>query len=101
MCGGVLDYLKKAKVNFKSIETAVLHLHFSVGAYTTHNMVCRLALTSFDQMPEKLAEYCYVEFTMPATQVSHTTVRSVSLQNTDSDDPPEKYVRYLARHEYR
>lgn len=52
-------------------------------------------------MPDKLAEYCYVEFTMPATQVSHTTCRSVSLQNSDNDDPPEKYVRYLARHEYR
>lgn len=79
----------------------MLFFYLFVGAYTTHNMVCRLALTSFDQMPDKLAEYCYVEFTMPATQVSHTTVRSVSLQNTDSDDPPEKYVRYLARHEYR
>lgn len=64
-------------------------------------MVCRLALTSYDQMPEHLAEYCFVEFTMPATQASHTTVRSVSLQNSDSDEPPEKYVRYLARHEYR
>lgn len=64
-------------------------------------MVCRMALTSYDQIPEKLAEYCYVEFTMPATQASHTTVRSVSLQNSDSDEPPEKYVRYLARHEYR
>ena len=38
---------------------------------------------------------------MPATQVSHTTCRSVSVQESDSDDPPEKYVRYLARHEYR
>lgn len=64
-------------------------------------MVVRMALTSYDQIPEKLAEYCYVEFTMPATQVSHTTVRSVSVQDSDSDDPPEKYVRYLARHEYR
>lgn len=60
-----------------------------------------MALTSYDQVPEQLAEFCYVEFTMPATQVSHTTVRSVSLQNSDSDEPPEKYVRYLARHEYR
>lgn len=85
----------------KSKISTYIHLFPLLGAYTTHNMVCRLALTSFDQMPEKLAEYCYVEFTMPATQVSHTTVRSVSLQNTDSDDPPEKYVRYLARHEYR
>lgn len=71
------------------------------GAYTTHQMVVRMALTSYDQIPEKLAEHCFVEFTMPATQVSHTTVRSVSVQDSDSDDPPEKYVRYLARHEYR
>ncbi|KOC62498.1 Protein stoned-B [Habropoda laboriosa] len=41
------------------------------------------------------------EFTMPATQVSHTTARSVSFQNSDSDTPPEKYVRNLSRHEYR
>lgn len=77
------------------------HNVYVLGAYTTHNMVCRIALTNYDQMPDKLAEYCYVEFTMPATQVSHTTCRSVSLQNSDSDEPPEKYVRYLARHEYR
>lgn len=74
---------------------------FFAGAYTTHQMVVRMALTSYDQIPEKLAEHCFVEFTMPATQVSHTTVRSVSVQDSDSDDPPEKYVRYLARHEYR
>lgn len=69
------------------------------GAYTTHNLVCRMALTSYDQIPAELARWATVEFTMPATQVSHMTVRSVSLQNHDAD-PPEKYVRYLARHEY-
>lgn len=60
-----------------------------------------MALTSFDQIPEQLEKYCYVEFTMPITQVSHTTVRSVSICNSDSDQPPEKYVRQLARHEYK
>lgn len=60
-----------------------------------------MALTSYDQIPAELAPYAFVEFTMPATYVSHTTVRSVSVQDSDSDDPPEKYVRYLARHEYR
>ena len=35
---------------------------------------------------------------MPATTVSHCVMRSVSVT---SEDPPEKYVRYLARHEYR
>lgn len=71
------------------------------GAYTTHNLVCHMALTSFDQIPEQLEKYCYVEFTMPVTQVSHTTVRSVSMNNSESDSPPEKYVRQLARHEYK
>lgn len=60
-----------------------------------------MALTSYDQIPAELAPYAFVEFTMPATYVSHTTVRSVSVQDSDSDEPPEKYVRYLARHEYR
>ena len=58
-------------------------------------------LTSFDQIPEKLPEFCYVEFTMPCTQVSHTTARSVSFQDFEGDEPPEKYVKHLSRHEYR
>ena len=48
-------------------------------------------------MPESLARFCHVEFTMPATYVSHTTLRSLAVT---TGDPPEKYVRYLARHEY-
>jgi len=67
------------------------------GSYTTHNFVCRINLTSYDQMPEALARFCNVEFTMPATYVSHTTLRSLAVT---TGDPPEKYVRYLARHEY-
>jgi hypothetical protein len=39
------------------------------GAYTTHNLVCRMALTSYDQIPAELARWAFVEFTMPATQV--------------------------------
>lgn len=64
-------------------------------------MVVRMALTSYDQIPDKLAEFCYVEYTMPQTVVSHATIRSVSVQDSDSDDPPEKYVRYLSRYEYQ
>nr|CAH7751220.1 unnamed protein product [Callosobruchus chinensis] len=110
---GTMETLQENLIEVTSGQAKYEHQHRAIvwrcprlpkegqGAYTTHNMVCRIALTSYDQMPDKLAEYCYVEFTMPATQVSHTTVRSVSLQNSDSDEPPEKYVRYLARHEYR
>lgn len=68
------------------------------GAYTTQLFLCRMELTSYDQIPEEFDRYVYAEFTMPATTVSHTTVRSVSVTNPN---PPEKYVKYLARHEYR
>lgn len=67
------------------------------GSYTTHTFVCRINLAAHDQVPENLARHCHVEFTMPATNVSHTTLRSLAVT---SGDPPEKYVRYLARHEY-
>ena len=52
-------------------------------------------------MPEKFDKHFYVEFTQPATCISNTVLRSVSLQNSDSDEPAEKFVKYLARHEYK
>ncbi|KAJ9586260.1 hypothetical protein L9F63_020094, partial [Diploptera punctata] len=110
---GAVETLEQSLIEVTSGQAKYEHQHRAIvwrmsrlpkegqGAYTTHTFVCRMGLTSYDQIPDQLAEYCYVEFTMPATQVSHTTVRSVSLANGAKDDPPEKYVRYLARHEYR
>lgn len=110
---GAVDNLEPQLMEATSGQAKYEHQHKAIvwrmprlpkegqGAYTTHQLVCRLALTSYDQIPPNLAQYCYVEFTMPATQVSHTTARSVSFRNHDSDDPPEKYVRNLSRHEYR
>ncbi|KAK6642252.1 hypothetical protein RUM44_013975 [Polyplax serrata] len=110
---GAVDTLEPSLMEVTSGQAKYEHQHRSIvwrmprlpkegqGAYTTHNLVCRMQLTSFDQIPDNLAEYAYVEFTMPATQASHTTVRSVSLCDSPSDNPPEKYVRQLARHEYR
>ncbi|XP_058836560.1 protein stoned-B [Topomyia yanbarensis] len=110
---GTVETLQESLIEVTSGQAKYEHHHRAIvwrcprlpkegqGAYTTHQLVCRMALTSFDQIPEQLAPYAYVEFTMPATQVSHTTVRSISVQESDSDEPPEKYVRYLARHEYR
>uniref|UniRef100_A0A131XGZ6 Putative stoned b synaptic vesicle bioproteinsis protein n=1 Tax=Hyalomma excavatum TaxID=257692 RepID=A0A131XGZ6_9ACAR len=68
------------------------------GAYTSQLFLLRLDLTSFDQIPSSFDQHVFVEFTMPATSVSHTTVRSISVSN---ENPPEKYVRYLSKHEYR
>ncbi|CAB3240631.1 unnamed protein product [Arctia plantaginis] len=108
---GAVDTLQESLIEVTSGQAKYEHQHRAIvwrmprlpkegqGAYTTHNLVCRMALTSYDQIPAELAKNAYVEFTMPATQVSHMTVRSVSLQDHDGD-PPEKYVRYLARHEY-
>ncbi|XP_031784782.1 protein stoned-B [Nasonia vitripennis] len=110
---GAVDTLEPQLMEVTSGQAKYEHQHHAIvwrmprlpkegqGAYTTHQLVCRMNLTSYDQIPEKLSEYAYVEFTMPATQVSHTTARSVSFQNFDSDAPPEKYVRNLSRHEYR
>jgi len=70
------------------------------GSYTNHEFVCKLALTSFDQMPENFDKHFYVEFTQPATTVSNTVLRSVSVLG-GSGEPPEKFVKYLARHEYK
>ncbi|XP_050527345.1 LOW QUALITY PROTEIN: protein stoned-B-like [Daktulosphaira vitifoliae] len=110
---GTVDNLEPHLIEVTSGEAKYEHHHRSVvwrmhrlpkegqGAYTTHNLVCRMTLTSYDQVPEQLDKYCYVEFTMPTTQVSHTTVRSVSIVNSEKDSPPEKYLRLMARHEYR
>lgn len=110
---GTMDNLEPHLIEVTSGEAKYEHHHRAVvwrmsrlpkegqGAYTTHNLVCRMTLTSFDQVPEELDKYCYVEFTMPTTQVSHTTVRSVSIVNSEKDAPPEKYLRLMARHEYR
>lgn len=109
LCGDAHVCQKMAKVKFFQDNFSLFYTNiisdldcFHVkGAYTTHQMVVRMALTSYDQIPDKLAEFCYVEYTMPQTVVSHTTIRSVSVQDSDSDDPPEKYVRYLSRYEYQ
>lgn len=68
------------------------------GAYSVHQFTCKLHLTDYDQIPPTLDRFCVLEFTMPATTVSHCVMRSVS---ATGEEPPEKYVRYLARHEYR
>jgi len=72
----------------------------SQSAYVHNTMKIRLPLTAYDKMPESFSEHCYVEYTMPATTVSHTTLRSISVNPCD-DEPPEKYVKYSAKYEYK
>ncbi|XP_022656537.1 protein stoned-B-like isoform X5 [Varroa destructor] len=69
------------------------------GAYTQQMMTVDLELTSFDQIPTEFNDQLRVEFTMPASTVSHTTIRSITCP-TDAELPVEKYCRYVAKHEY-
>lgn len=65
-------------------------------------MIVRLPLSSFDRIPESFYDYVHVEFHMPSTTVSHTTLRSISVAGGGGgENPPEKFVRYNAKYEYK
>ena len=61
-------------------------------------MLVRLPLSSFDRIPETFYDFVHVEFRMPSTTVSHTTLRSISV---NCETPPEKFVRYVAKYDYK
>ena len=94
---GAVDTLEPSLMEVTSGQAKYEHQHRAIvwrmprlpkegqGAYTTHNLVCRMQLTSFDQIPENLAEYAYVEFTMPATQVH--PISSSFFSNNISNGP--------------
>lgn len=61
----------------------------------------RFELSSFDLMPEAFSSTVDVEFTMPMSTVSHTVVRSVSLDRHEDPDRVEKFVRYISKYQYQ
>ncbi|GFN97739.1 Ap-1 complex subunit mu-2 [Plakobranchus ocellatus] len=67
------------------------------GAYKNHVFVLHLGLGAHDEIPEQLEQTAACSFTMPASTVSKAQVRSISV---DAQDPPEKWVRYIARYSY-
>merc|ERR1712080_261050 len=74
------------------------------GSYTTHEFLCKFVLTDYDKerLPDisSFEKHFYLEFTQPATSESYTVLRSVSIID-GSGEPPEKAVKYIARHEYK
>jgi hypothetical protein len=74
------------------------------GSYTTHEFLCKFVLTDYDkeQLPDmaKFEKNFHLEFTQPATSESYPVLRSVSIID-GSGEPPEKAVKYIARHEYK
>ena len=59
--------------------------------------VLHLGLGAHDEIPDQLEQTASCSFTMPASTVSKAQVRSISV---DTQDPPEKWVRYIARYNY-
>lgn len=74
------------------------------GSYTTHEFLCKFVLTDYDKerLPDisTFEKHFFLEFTQPATSESYTVLRSVSIID-GSGEPPEKAVKYIARHEYK
>ena len=111
---GTMETAKQDLMEVSSGEAKYEHQHRAVvwriprlpkhgqGSYTTHEFVAKLYLTDYDmeKMPEKFDEHFFVEFNQPATSESYTVLRSVSIQD-GSGEPPEKFVKYRARHEYK
>jgi len=72
-----------------------------IGAYKTHLLRCRFQLSSFDLMPDSFIPHLDVDFTMPMATVSNTVVRSVSIEQHEDPERVEKWVRYLAKYQYK
>jgi len=72
------------------------------GAYREQICTMKLPLTpDFDKIPENLDDNVWVEYRMPATTISHAVVRSISISQSDSDTPPEKYASYVSKMDYK
>ncbi|OWF45676.1 Protein stoned-B [Mizuhopecten yessoensis] len=68
------------------------------GAYKSHLFRMTLEFGPHDEIPESFESHAEVEFTMPSCTVSQSQVRSISVENPN---PPDKWVRYIAKYQYR
>ncbi|XP_070578350.1 stonin-2-like [Ptychodera flava] len=65
--------------------------------HTTQIFMCRMDLTSENDIPHTYNKYALVEYTMPNTTASRTAVRSIAVAN---ERIPDKLVRYRAHYSY-
>lgn len=70
------------------------------GAYKTHLFLLKLELGPHDTPPTDFAKYVHVEYKMADCTASRAQVRSVSLSGHCYEEPPDRWVRHLARYEY-
>jgi stonin-1/2 len=70
------------------------------GAYKTHLLALNVDLGPQDPIPDSLDKFVNVEYSMANSTVSHAQVRSISVSGMAADDPPDRWVRHMARYEY-
>jgi len=70
------------------------------GAYKTHLFVLKLELGPHDTPPTEYSKHIHVEYTLANSLVSRAQVRSISLSGQYYEEPPDRWVRHLARYEY-
>ena len=85
-------------LKFKPSIAYVLLYIFHPDLAVTHIMRVQLNLGSRSELPATLTRNTEVEFTMPHTTASKTTVRSLAVA---TDTSPDKRVRYTAKYEYQ
>lgn len=73
---------------------------WSAGAYKTHLFVLKLELGPHDTPPTDYAKHVHVEYQLANSLVSRAQVRSISLSGQYYEEPPDRWVRHLARYEY-
>ena len=72
----------------------------TVGAYKTHLFLLKLELGPHDTPPTEYSKHIHVEYTLANSLVSRAQVRSISLSGQYYEEPPDRWVRHLARYEY-
>ncbi|XP_022097913.1 stonin-2-like [Acanthaster planci] len=111
---GKPDHIKQGSLNPRLLETSIGSAKYE-HAYksivwrieklperatvfsASHILMCRIHLESHREVPRTPQGDVEVEFTMPHTTASLTTVRSLSVA---SNKPSEKRIRYMAHYEY-
>ena len=70
------------------------------GAYKTHLFLLKLELGPHDTPPSEYSRHIHVEYTLANSLVSRAQVRSISLSGQYYEEPPDRWVRHIARYEY-
>jgi hypothetical protein len=62
--------------------------------------ICKFTLQEYDNIPEKFDQTAYAQYAITTCATSKCQVRSISVNPTEDDEPPEKWVKLKAKFDY-